>query len=81
MFFPFHDLTMLALEAQSVIQLRLSKIACGGPAAVEEMNLMFWEKADAAAEAATATLFGQTVSGVVDRLRFHVAANEARLSA
>ena len=81
MVFPFHDLTMLALESGSVINLRLAKIGRGGFGAVEEIALMFAEKADAVVEATTAALAGQPPSGMINRLRVHVAANEARLSA
>ena len=42
---------MLALEANSVIGLRLIKIAQGGVDAVHEVNLMVHEKVDAGAEA------------------------------
>ncbi len=41
------DAWSLALEASSVIGLRLTKIAAGGPAAQEETRLMFREKFEA----------------------------------
>lgn len=80
MFVPWHTITMLALEAQSVVSLRLAKIGCGGPEAIEEMRLMFSEKTSAAMEAGAAMALGSTPLGIVDRYRDHVAANHARLT-
>ena len=51
MFFSGYEATMLALEANSVIGLRLIKIAHGGVDAVQEVNLMVREKVDAGARA------------------------------
>ena len=81
MFFPWHAFAMLAFESNSVIALRLAKIGRGGSQSLDEIRLMFAEKASASMEATAALLTGGTVCGTVDRYREHVAANEARLSA
>lgn len=70
---------LLGLEAQSVISLRMRKLADGGPAAVTESHRMVAEKVAAAAEAAATLGAGGTTSSVVRRLRAHVQANEVRL--
>jgi hypothetical protein len=83
MFFTCIELTLqtmlLGFEAQSVIGLRLRKLADGGPAALTETHRMMTEKTAALAEAAATFGAGGTVSNVVRRLRTHVQANEARL--
>ena len=70
---------LLSFEAQSVISLRIRKLADGGPAAVTETHRMVTEKAAAVAEAAVTLGAGGTISSVVRRLRAHVQANEVRL--
>ena len=79
--YPWYPLMLLTLEAQSVIHCRLAKIGRGGAQSWDEITLMLAEKSSAAVEAGTALMSGATLNVVVDRLRFHVAANEARLSA
>ena len=83
MFFTCIELTLqtmlLGIEAQSVISLRLRKLADGGPAALAETHRMVTEKAAALVEAAVTFGTGGTVSSVVRRLRTHVQANEVRL--
>lgn len=70
---------LLGMEAQSVIGLRLGKLAQGGPAAFIEAHDMVAEKAAAVVET-TATFFGGgSVGTVVRRYRALVQANEARL--
>jgi hypothetical protein len=49
---------MLALEANHVIALRLSKMAFGGPEARSEAKLMVTEKFDAAVEACCSSKTG-----------------------
>jgi hypothetical protein len=71
---------MLALEANHVIALRLSKLAFGGPEARSEFTLMVIEKFDAAVEASYSLLKNGDVSVVVARYREHVSANVDRLS-
>ena len=73
--------TMLALESQSVIGLRLMKLCAGGSAAHTEAMLMVSEKIEAALEARTALAAGGTLDSVVDRYREQVVANAVRLSA
>jgi hypothetical protein len=70
---------LLGIEAQSVIGLRMRKLADGGPAALTETQRMVTEKAAALAEAAATFRAGGTVFSVVRRLRTHVQANEVRL--
>ena len=80
MIFPGYEATMLALEANSVIGLRLMKIAHGGVDAVQEVNLMVQEKVDAAAEAMTTLVGGGTVETVLAGYRRRVAFNAKRLA-
>ena len=81
MLFPFDAFALLGFEANDVIALRLAKIGRGGAQSLEEVQLMFREKASATVEAATNLLTGGTIAGTVDRYRQHVAANHTRLSA
>jgi hypothetical protein len=80
MLFPWHQVSLLALEASEVIHLRLMKLAGGGWDAIDEVNLMVSEKLNAAIEAGGTILVGGSASAVVDRYREHVAANSKRLS-
>ena len=80
MFFPGYEATMLALEANGVIGLRLIKIAQGGVDAAHEVNLMVQEKVDAAAEAVATLLGGGSVETVLTGYRRRVALNAQRLS-
>jgi hypothetical protein len=81
------DTFQLALEAQTVIGLRLAKIAQGDAAAWTEANLMFAEKAQAVTELQTG-VFLAAVAGAprvtprkaVAHLRKKVRANRRRLS-
>jgi hypothetical protein len=78
--FPWYSATMLALESNHVIALRLSKLAYGGLEAHSEAKLMIIEKIDAAVEASCSLLKNGDVSAVVARYRKHVSANADRLS-
>jgi hypothetical protein len=80
MIFPGYEATMLALEANGVIGLRLIKIAQGGVDAGHEINLMVREKVDAAAEALTTVVGGGSVETVLAGYRRRVALNARRLS-
>lgn len=80
MIFPGYEATMLALEANGVIGLRLIKIAQGGVDAGREINLMVQEKVDAAAEALTTVVGGGSVETVLAGYRRRVALNARRLS-
>lgn len=72
------DATLLGLEAQSVIGMRLSQIAMGkgSPA---EAQLMMTEKMLAFVDAATTVAAGGSAHKVVDDYRRHVQANAKRL--
>jgi uncharacterized membrane protein YfcA len=80
MFFPGYEATMLALEANSVIGLRLIKIAHGGVDAVQEVHLMVQEKVEAGAEAMATLAGGGGVEAVLAGYRRRVAFNAQRLS-
>ena len=80
MFFPGYEATMLALEANSVIGLRLIKIAHGGVDAVHEVHLMVQEKVEAGAEAMATLVGGGGVEAVLAGYRRRVAFNAQRLS-
>ena len=80
MFFPWYAATLLAIESNGVIGLRLLKLAEGGTAAIDEVQLMVSEKLGATIEAGTSLMLGVSTSEVVDRIREHVAANATRLS-
>jgi hypothetical protein len=71
----------LGIEVNEVVGLRMMKITSGGPAAMSEVQLMIAEKMDAAAEASTSLICGQTPMVVVARYREHVANNRRRLLA
>ncbi len=73
------NLMMLGVEAQTVISLRLAKIALGGPAAVTEGQLMVSEKLLAAIEAAMQLATGKSPGHVVSGYRRKVRANTRRL--
>ncbi len=89
--FPWADMafqgTMLAIEAQQVIALRLSKIAMGGPDVQRETELMMSEKVAAMVESGqmmmAAAFSGDTTGSdrVVRLYRRKVRANRKRLSA
>jgi hypothetical protein len=80
MIFPGYEATMLALEANGVIGLRLIKIALGGVDAAYEVNLMVQEKVDAAHEAMATLIGGGTFQTVLAGYRRRVAFNAERLS-
>ena len=73
------DATMLAVEAQTVIGLRLMMLGAGGTAAHAEAHRMVAEKSRAFAEAATTLAMGGTAHTVVAGYRKHVRANARRL--
>jgi hypothetical protein len=79
--------TQLGLEAQSVVVLRLNRLARGGGPGLTEAGLMITDKMAALAEAqfaaATAVMTGNTHSGartVLHVFRKRVRANRKRLS-
>jgi hypothetical protein len=73
-------MTMLGFEAQTVIGMRLAKMALGGPAAMAEAQLMVSEKVLAAGEAAMQIATGKSAGHVVHGYRRKVRANTRRLS-
>lgn len=73
------DMTMLVLESQSVIAIRLARLATGGPAAMAEAERMVSEKIVAFGEAATTLAAGGTAHDVVQAYRTLVQANVQRL--
>jgi hypothetical protein len=72
------DATLLAMEAQTVIGLRLSQLATGR-GSVAENQLMVTEKMLAFAEAATTMATGGSAHQVVKGYRKKVRANTKRL--
>ena len=92
MYQPYFSLcfkyTLLAIEAQQVIALRMMRVAAGGPRADREMRRMVSEKAVAIAqiglETATAMAAGQSGGAIahsaVRGYRKRVRANRRRLS-
>jgi hypothetical protein len=74
------DSTMLAVEAQTVIGLRLMKLGSGGTAADTEAHRMVAEKASALLEATATLASGGNAHKVVALYRKHVRANFRRLS-
>ncbi|WP_018261419.1 hypothetical protein [Methylobacterium sp. WSM2598] len=81
LFFLLLSSTMLALEAQKVIELRLVRLAWGGRDGCEEATAMVTEKIGAAIEATRTLMTGGSPETVVSRYREHVAANTRRLTA
>jgi hypothetical protein len=89
-FFDFAGLafesTMLAIESQQVIAMRLTKFAFGGPDVKREAELMVSEKLDSMAEASQmivmAALGGRSdgADKVMKHYRKKVSANVKRLS-
>ena len=75
----FHSLTMLAIDANRVIGLRLMKLMLGGRGARREAQLMISEKIDAAVEASASLMAGASGDEIVRRYRRRVAANAKRL--
>jgi hypothetical protein len=77
---PWYQFSMLAIESNKVIALRLLKIAKGGRDAKFESKRMISEKVSAAMEAGATLLTGGSLSKVIKQYRRHVASNSKRLS-
>jgi len=75
----FTSLMMLAVEANSVIALRMLKLMRGDRNARREAELMVNEKIRAAFEATGNLMTGASADEIVDRYRQHVAGNAKRL--
>lgn len=74
------DATLLAIESQQVIGLRMVKLSIGGAAAQAEAQRMVSEKVSAASEAAMLMATGGSTRRVVAGYRRKVRANARRLS-
>jgi len=70
----------LGYEVQTVVALRMLKLARGGKAAESEARRMVAEKGVAFAEAATTLATGGSMNKVVRRVRSRVNKNKRRLS-
>ncbi len=81
MFESWYNLSMLAVESQQVIGLRLARFSTGGWAAHDEARLMVSEKVAAATHAAGRLMVGDTADSVVTGYRTAVQANVERLLA
>jgi hypothetical protein len=75
----WHAATLLALEASSVISMRLQSLAFG-QSTPNEMLLMFTEKVDAIGHAQTIVVRGGDPAQVIEHYRKIVGANINRLS-
>ena len=74
------DAARLGYEVQTVMTLRMLKLARGGKAAETEARRMVAEKGVAFAEAATTLATGGSMKKVVRRVRSRVSKNKRRLS-
>ena len=75
----FHSLTMLAIDANHVVGMRVMKLMVGGRGARREAQIMVSEKIDAAFEANASLMAGASGDEIVRRYRRRVAANAKRL--
>jgi hypothetical protein len=73
------NLSMLAVECQSVVAMRMLRLAAGGPKADKEAWRMASEKAAAAMEAAGMVMLGGDADKVIRGYRRHVRRNRRRL--
>jgi hypothetical protein len=80
MYKSWHNWTMLAIESQQVIALRMMRMAGGGPKAQREANRLVAEKLTAATHATTRLMMGDTPDKVVRAYRTRVRRNARRLS-
>jgi hypothetical protein len=80
MFKFWYDATMLSLESQHVIGLRLMKLAGGGKNAQAEASRMVMEKFSASVAAATTLMCGGSGQTVLAEVRKKVRSNSRRLS-
>jgi len=76
----FRSWTMLGIEANRVIWLRLMKLMRGGRSGRREAGLMVTEKMDAALEANARMMAGASADEVVQSYRRRVTANAKRLT-
>ncbi len=74
------DSTMLAIESQQVIALRMMKVTAGGKGSTQEVQRMFTEKMQAIGEATLTVATGGSPEKVMREVRSKVRANRRRLS-
>ena len=74
------ETSMLALESQQVIALRMMKMSVGGSPSQKEARLMVSEKAQAAGETALQLASGGSAQKIVRNYRSKVRANRRRLT-
>jgi hypothetical protein len=74
------DVARLGFEMQTVMALRMLKIARGGKAAEDEAQRMVAEKGFAFAEAATTLATGGSMNKAMRRVSSRVRSNKRRLS-
>ncbi|WP_407529550.1 hypothetical protein [Methylobacterium oryzisoli] len=79
MFGTWYTAALLAIESQTVIALRLTALAGGGPTAQTEGERMVSEKIDAATEALDTLMAGGSADAVIAGYRERVRANAERL--
>jgi len=80
MFQFWYDATMLSLESQRVIGLRMMKLAGGGRNAQVEASRMVTEKITESIAAAVTLMNGGSGHAVVAQVRRRVRSNSRRLS-
>jgi len=80
MFKFWYDATMLSLEAQRVVGLRMMKLAGGGRNAQAEASRMVTEKFTASMAAAVTLMCGGSGEAVLAQVRKKVRSNSRRLS-
>lgn len=73
--------SLLALEAQRVIALRMAAVATGGSRAHSELQGMISEKIIASIQAGAMLTMGKPATSIVRHVRSRVRANERRLLA
>ena len=81
MLIPWYEASMLAVESNGVIALRLAKMSRGGWDAAAEARQMVSEKISASFEIAELMFAGASSRVMINRYRDHVAANSTGLNA
>jgi hypothetical protein len=76
----WYDATMLSLESQRVVGLRMMKLAGGGKNAQAEASRMVTEKFAASMAAAVTLMCGGSGEAVLAQVRKKVRSNSRRLS-
>jgi hypothetical protein len=74
------DWTMLAIESQQVLALRVAKLSLGGATASKEASRMVSEKVIAVGQVAAHTANGGSAHSVVKKYRKKVRSNRRRLA-